>query len=37
MIAGAGARHVKQVALAVVDFFEIGVVRNILDALFGRG
>ena len=35
MIAGAGARHVKQVPLAVVDFFEIGIVRNILDALLG--
>jgi len=33
MIAGAGARHVKQVSLAVVDFFEIRIVRDILDAL----
>jgi hypothetical protein len=26
---------VKQMALAVVDFFDIGVVRDILDALLG--
>jgi hypothetical protein len=35
MIAGAGACDVEQVALAVIDFFEIGVVGDILDALLG--
>ncbi len=33
MIAGAGARHVKQVPFAVVDFFEVGIVGDILVAL----
>jgi hypothetical protein len=33
MVAGAGARHVEQVSFAVVDFFQIGIVRDILDAL----
>jgi hypothetical protein len=33
MIAGAGARHVKQVPFAVINIFEIGIVRDILDAL----
>jgi hypothetical protein len=33
MIAGAGARDVKQMALGVMDLFEIGIVRDILDAL----
>jgi hypothetical protein len=33
MIAGAGARHVKQVPFAVIDFFEIRIVRDILDTL----
>jgi hypothetical protein len=32
MIAGAGARDVKQMALGVMDLFEIGIVRDILDA-----
>jgi hypothetical protein len=32
MIAGAGARDIKQVPLAVVDFFEVGIIGNILDA-----
>jgi hypothetical protein len=33
MIARPGAGHVKQVALGVVDFFEIGVIADQLDAL----
>lgn len=36
MIAGAGARHVKQVPFGVVDHFEIGIVRDILNALLRR-
>src|SRR5438270_2286663 len=36
MIAGAGAGDVKQMALAVVDFFEVGFVADVLDALLGR-
>jgi hypothetical protein len=30
MIAGAGARDVQQVSVAVVDLFEIGIVSDIL-------
>jgi hypothetical protein len=33
MIAGAGACHVKQVPFAIIDLFEIRIVRDILDAL----
>jgi hypothetical protein len=35
MITGASAGHVKQVALAVVNLFKIGIVGDILDALLG--
>ena len=35
MIAAAGARDVEQVALAVVDLFEVGIIGDILDALLG--
>src|ERR1700730_9993298 len=33
MITSTRARHVEQVALAAIDLFEIGIVRDILDAL----
>jgi hypothetical protein len=33
MIASTGARHVEEVALAVIDLLEIRIVRDILDAL----
>jgi hypothetical protein len=33
VIAGAGAGHVKQMALTVVNLFEIGIIGDILDAL----
>ena len=36
MISGAGARDVEQVALAVLDFFEIGIVGYILNAHLRR-
>jgi hypothetical protein len=35
VVAGASASYVKQVALAVVDLFEVGNVGDILDALLG--
>ena len=33
-IAGTGARDVKQMALTVVNLFEIGIIGDILDALW---
>ena len=33
MVAGAGAGDVKQVPLAILDLFQISIVREILDAL----
>src|SRR4029077_11782747 len=32
----ATSRHIEQVPLAVVDFFQVGIVRDILDAIFRR-
>ena len=36
MVAGAGARHIEQVPFALVDFFEVGIIGDILDALLRR-
>ena len=36
MVARTGARHIKQVPLAVVDFFQVGILSDILDALLRR-
>jgi hypothetical protein len=36
VIAGAGARHIEQMSLAVIDLFEIGIIGDILDALLQR-
>jgi hypothetical protein len=33
MVTSTGARHVEEVAFAVIDLFEIRIVRDILDAL----
>jgi hypothetical protein len=33
VIAGASARDINQVPLAVVDFFQVGIVGDILDTL----
>ena len=33
MVTSTGARHVQEVALAVIDLFEIRIVRDILNAL----
>jgi hypothetical protein len=37
VVAGASTHYVKQVALAVVDLFEIGILGDILDVLLRRG
>ena len=36
-VAGAGARYVKEMALTVVHFFEIGIIGDILDRVASDG
>jgi hypothetical protein len=36
MVAGTGAGHIEQMPLGLVDFFEVGIVGDILDPLLRR-